>query len=427
MGLVDYSDSDESEKGLVDYSDSDKSGEASTSPQAKRQKTSPSSDTNISLKTPTKEAPPPLPAAFHDLYASTVRLSASDDPTLHQGRKRVNPHKVGHWPSHLYIEWHLTPTEHETLTTLLSTLQTNLNLTSPSPSSPNHNALTSFLTSDLGTPQPLHISLSRPIVLSTAQKANFLSDLESHIRSSSIAPFELTPLGLQWHRTEESSRSFLVLRVGSNPQHTGHKGKEQLEDREDTNKKTPNITNDKPTESINPQLKALLHRTNGVVTTYGQPALYAWATPTEDGASSSGSKKRRENSVSTPAVDDAFHISIAWSFAAPSAELRQLTEESFNSAYHGTDTSANIQSSVSTKGTKETTARATVAAASAATAKAKAKTKTTTTTIGDAVRDMRVRVDGIKAKIGNVVTHIPLPDARNRWNDGKRRGLFGID
>ncbi|KAI1209160.1 U6 snRNA phosphodiesterase Usb1 [Annulohypoxylon truncatum] len=331
---------------LVDYSSSDPESadeEAGAVPAtAKRKKTS-HTQTGADEKNSTSTALPPLPAAFHDLYASTVRVSTTDDPTLHQGRKRVNPHKPGNWPSHLYVEWHPAAPQLHTLSALLSALQPAL--------SPLSVDLTSFLTSDLGAPQPLHISLSRPIVLSTGQKDGFLEELVARVKGCGIAPFNLAPVGLEWHRTRESERSFLVLRVASaaTVADTGRgdsaPSPASAEEAKEEEKQQP-----PQQQQQNPHLTALLQYCNALVQEYSQPPLYAF---------------KADNG------DSAFHISIAWTFAPPTPEVRRRTAEVF--ARHATR---------------------------------------------DEIQGLRVRVDGVKAKIGNAITHVALPGrGKRRWEE----------
>jgi hypothetical protein len=86
---------------LVQYSDSESDADQPASPPAKKPRhEAKARSTSVSGSL----ALPPLPAAFHDLYASSTRVSVKDDPNLHGGRKRVIPHVEGNWPTHVYVE-----------------------------------------------------------------------------------------------------------------------------------------------------------------------------------------------------------------------------------------------------------------------------------------------------------------------------------
>lgn len=361
MGLVDYSSSD---------NDSDTPNDEQTQPPpAKKPRTSTIIDNSTSTTATTNL--PPLPSSFHNLYATTVRPFTADLPSLHQGRKRLIPHIQGNWPSHIYVEWHPSPIHHEALSSLLYALQTDLqpfllNLDPPGVGQ-NHHELTTFLTSDLGAPLPLHISLSRPFVLRTEQKDAFRETLSRRIASTAVAPFELRGCGLAWFRSAEASRSFLVLRVRSALQESQARRRRS-----------------------NPQLAALLEACNEAVAAQGQPRLYA----AQDGG---GGQVKDEEEVDQDVegggvqpvggdgeeegegVDAAFHVSVAWSFAEPTEEIRARTAAVFASEIKR-------QKSV--------------------------------------LEGIKIPVDSIKLKIGNAVTDIPLAHKGTKGSSG--RGLFGI-
>ncbi|KAK3310247.1 U6 snRNA phosphodiesterase Usb1 [Chaetomium strumarium] len=339
MPLVDYpSDSDDSEPASgTDHADSDPGGP----PPNKKQRTG------------TPPALPPLPAAFHDLYAATVRTTTRDDPGLHQGRTRQIPHVAGNWPSHIYVEWHPPPPVHALLANLVSSLQEQARKAA------GPAEVTSFLLSDLGAPQPLHISLSRPIALSSAEKDRFLAEVEGTFKSSGLAAFGLGCSRVEWHRTAESGRSFLVLRVYSRHCAAPVSDGDAQGEHKDEDAKSMDNNNNNP----NPELTALLRRCNSVVAKYGQPELYRWA----DAEDAEGQ------------VGNAFHVSIAWSFAEPTDELKSVTDRVFGG-----------------NGARQR------------------------------IRDIQIPVDGVKVKIGNAVTHVALRQPGKMALERGVKNLLGL-
>lgn len=332
MALVDYSSSDP-DSGPESASESDSCpghghGQShDLEPRSTPASASTQVDTQPSRR-PVSSALPPLPPSFHDLYASTVRTATADLPSLHQGRRRIIPHKDGSWPSHIYLEWHPSSSQHQLLQSLLAALAAEL----------DHlligHGLPGFLTSELGAPLPLHVSLSRPFVLRTDEKDAFLDRLIQDTARCRVPAFALACHDLAWHRSPGSERSFLVLRV-------------------------------RGLSGTNHELSALLRACNRLVASHGQPELYS---------------SRGPGQGETSDASDAFHVSLAWSFTAPTAELSQKTAEVF-----------------------------------------------TRPEFRDAVLScISIPVEGVKVKIGNVVTNIALPETGVVSGSRSGKGLFGI-
>lgn len=164
---------------------------------------------------------------------------------------------------------HPSTVQHGLLTTLIADIEEQVS---------SEIKLFNFLTSDLGSPLPLHISLSRPLSLTTGNKDDFLDKITETFNNSGIAPFAVRPQGLAWYRSPDSDRTFLILRVAS--------------------------TKD-GAEPLNPELTSLLARSNTVATQFDQPTLY-------------------QRDPKEP-VGSAFHVSIGWTFNLPGDEMSLKT------------------------------------------------------------------------------------------------------
>ncbi|CEJ85144.1 hypothetical protein VHEMI03684 [[Torrubiella] hemipterigena] len=278
---------------LVNYSSSDTDDENAKAPLSKRRRGNSGDGIATTKDDAIVTEMPPLPDAFHDLYASTVRQSTVDDPNLHQGRKRQNPHVIGQWPSHVYVEWNPDPEQHQVLSNLLTAVSTALG---------DKIQLHQFLTSDLGAALPLHISLSRPISLATDEKDKFLDQVSSHISLSRVQRFYVKPKRLAWFTSPDSNRTFLVLQVESD---TG------------TSEGTPSKNTTKA--GSNPELMGLLKSCNRVAGRLGKPLLYQ-----RQDASAQGSE---------------FHVSIAWTFDTPTDEEKARASVTFEQEEAGQATS----------------------------------------------------------------------------------------
>ena len=153
--------------------------------------------------------------------------------------------------------------------------------TVPSIGSGQHTAskVHSLLHNDLGVQLPLHISLSRSLILQTEQKDAFSLRLIKAAASCGVRVFDVVPQELKWHPNEDGTRWFLVIQV----------------------------------TSAGGELLRLLQTCNSVAVAHDQPILYE-----HDKANTNSTQQGQDEAHA--AVLEKFHISIAWSLQAPGTD-----------------------------------------------------------------------------------------------------------
>lgn len=235
------------------------------------------------------DKPPPLPSNLANLYASNVRSSTDDNPAFHQGRRRQIPHVEGNWPSFVYLEWLPPPNDLLHLEDLISTVANeHSDPDSSSSQKKQQQQVRSSLRSDLDVRQPLHVSLSTPLILTTDNKDTFESTLTRDIEELNLGVITTSASGLQWVSNFDGTRYFLIITL-----------------------KTPGEG----------QLQKLLSTCNHTAASFALPELYS-ASNNESvnvgvvpGAASTDTEYIDTGAPTelVPSNGSKFHISIAWS------------------------------------------------------------------------------------------------------------------
>lgn len=162
------------------------------------------------------------------------------------------------------------------------------------------------LLSDLGTPVPLHISLSRTLQVKTDQREPFLEVLTSSLRKAAVRPFNVRFTRLKWVSNYQRNRWFLVLGI------------------------------EKPAQD---ELNRLLNACNDAAEQCGHPPLYVGGRgdgPMEDDDPAEANSKRPKSMQNDTAAADSkpnidrsenYHVSIAWNLEEPVPEWRALAQD----------------------------------------------------------------------------------------------------
>ncbi|KAH8917106.1 hypothetical protein BT69DRAFT_1287006 [Atractiella rhizophila] len=120
-------------------------------------------------------------------------------PTAHQGRQRTHEHSVGSWPTHVYADVDLS----------MSFLRLTKSLTEGAKNLLSADTAIHSLLPPLS--DHIHLSLSRPLMLSTNSKKDFVNQLR--LRAQDHDRFEIAFDSLAVLTNDDNTRHFLVLEI----------------------------------------------------------------------------------------------------------------------------------------------------------------------------------------------------------------------
>ncbi|GAA6010626.1 hypothetical protein JCM11491_002999 [Sporobolomyces phaffii] len=139
--------------------------------------------------------------SLDDSFSENPR--STDYPTLHQGRKRTQPHVAGQWAAHVYVDLELDPTLRKTLRNVLATVKA-----APA----GDRVHVSFNPDTEAGDMTLHISLTRPLYLQTNQKADLCAAVAKV--ASAFKGFSARYASFGMLENDEKTRKFLAVEIG---------------------------------------------------------------------------------------------------------------------------------------------------------------------------------------------------------------------
>ncbi|KAI0689250.1 hypothetical protein BC835DRAFT_1407881 [Cytidiella melzeri] len=168
-----------------------------------------SDDEKSSIEFPV--APPPKKRRLPSLASSLVSTARKDNPALHQGRIRTNPHVEGQYAAYVYVPVKLVPSG--SLHSLLCKVVTRARDIVPILQAIGVSVDPQDSPQDADAERELHVSLTRPTYLRAHQREGFKAALRTIAKA--YPPFQASFATFAELSNDERTRAFLTAEIGA--------------------------------------------------------------------------------------------------------------------------------------------------------------------------------------------------------------------